>query len=182
MDFHVSEQLMIEGRASTLVLTVWDGRTYAWLWRKKIERPHLIFTVLGGRTTAWLNYLFQASSPYVGWLDKPTVTQLICRGPDGLLPTMLNLLVVTIWTLHCFDVNNQTSSPYHLWYASKSSHYSDAVELNSSLYCSVILACSKMVKMGMRLVSSQASLLPTMVLYCTIIIGFCKVQLNKKVE
>ena len=58
-----------------LVFTAWDGRTWVWLWRK-IEHPPLILTVLGGRTRAHLDDSPQASSPYlncIGWQDKPSV-------------------------------------------------------------------------------------------------------------
>ena len=91
-----------------LVLTAWGGRTWAWYrverplpvltaWVvRKIERPPLILTVLGGRTRAHLDNSSQASSPYlncVGWQDKPTVEQLLCRWC-----LMLHFLAVTIRT------------------------------------------------------------------------------------
>ena len=86
MDFPVS---MTEGPASPPPLSWLHGLV-------GLERPPLILTVLGGRTRAHLDNSSQASSPYlncVGWQDKLTVEQLLCRWC-----LMLHFLAVTIWT------------------------------------------------------------------------------------
>ena len=154
---------------------------------RKIERPPLILTVLGGRTRAHLDNSSQASSPYfncVGWQDKPTVELSMVL--HVALSGCHNLDTATIWPVHHFDVCGQISPPYSV---SETSHLSDAVKLASYLYCSVcclvdrIEENNKMVTVGLRLVSSQTRLLPTMTLYCTIILDYCRVQLkNKKIN
>ena len=117
----------------------------------KIERPPLILTVLGGRTRAHLDIFSQASSHYlncIGWQDKPTVEQLLCRWC-----LMLHFLAVAIWTLSgrqnlvsspfwCFLFGGEISPPHDLYSASETSPFSDVVKLASYSYCSVIVARS----------------------------------------
>ena len=93
---------------------------------------------------------------------------------DDSLPGRHNLDTPLFWCL-LFDV--QTSSPYDLWPASKTLHYSDAVELASFSYCSAIIAWSiesgkKWSQWG-RGWRKSIRFSPTMTLYCTIILGFC---------
>ena len=145
---------LTEGRVSFLCLNCvgwqdWqDGRMTV---VRKIERTPLILAVLGGRTRAHLDNSFQAFSPYlncIGWQDKPTVEQLLCRWC-----LMLHFLAVTIWTLSsrhnlssspfwCFLFDGQLSPLHDLYSASETSHFSDAVKMASYSYCSVIVAWS----------------------------------------
>ena len=111
----------------------------------------VILTVLGGRTRANLDNSSQASSPYlncVGWQDKLTIEQLLCRWC-----LVLHFLAVTIWTLSgrqnlasspfwCFLFGSQISPPHDLYSVSETSHLSDAVKLASYSYFSVIVAWS----------------------------------------
>ena len=166
MDLPVS---MIEGRASFLVLTAWggrtwawqrverpllvliawDGRTRAWLWRRKIERPPLILIVLGGRTRAHLD----DPSPWVVEWHPPL-------GQDKLTVEVKNHNA--LWT---------ASAPFECYRTDlvlvllRHGRLVDRIEENQ-----------KMVIVGVRLV---CKFLPTMTLYCTIILDYCRVQLKK---
>ena len=82
-----------------------------WLRCGKIEHPPLILTVFSGRKRAHLNNSSQTSSPYlnwIGWQDKPTVEQLLCRWClvlPFLAVAIWTLVAVTIWPVHHFDVS-----------------------------------------------------------------------------
>ena len=112
----------------------------------------------------------RASSPYlncIGWQDKSSSRWSF----PGVLPLGQDKLTV--------EVKNHNA----LWSASETSHHSNAAELTSFSYCFVMVAWSiesrknqKMVIVGVRLVSK---FLPTMTLYCTIILDYCRVQLKK---
>ena len=142
---------LTEGRASSPCLNCLRWQDISLTVVKKIGCPPLILTVLGGRTRAHLDNSSQAPSSYlncIGWQDKPTVTQLLCRWC-----LMLHFLAVTIWTLSgrhnlanspfwCFLFGGQISPPHDLYSASETSHFSDAVKLASYSYCTVIVAWS----------------------------------------
>ena len=130
--------------------------------------------MLGGRKRAHLDDPSQVSSPYlncVGWQEKLTVEQLLCRWC-----LMLYFLAVTISTLHVYG---QT-----LWSVLNIRDITLFIKLASYTYSSVIVAWSielrkKMVIAGVRLISSPTRFLPTMTLYCTINCKYCRVQLKK---
>ena len=185
-----------------LVLTAWGGRTWAW---QRDERPllvviawdgrtcpPLILTVLGGRTRAHLDNSSQASSPYlncVGWQDKPTLE----------LSTVLD---VALYGCHNLDTlwspqsGQFTILMFPLWRSNIASSWSVLCIWDIALFwrCQTglvfVLLChcglvdrikenNKMVIVGLRLVSSQTRLLPTMTLYSTIIRVYFIVQLKK---
>ena len=151
-------------------LIAWDGR-------RKIERPPLILTVLGGRTRAHLDNSSQASSPYlncVGWQDKPTIE-------------LSMLLHVALSGCHNLDTlwlpqsGQFTILIFPLWWSNMASSWSVLCirDITPFWLCQtglvLVLLChcrlvdrieenNKMVIMGLRLVSSQTRLLPTMTL------------------
>ena len=127
---------------------------------------------VGGRTRAHLDNSSQASSLYlncVGWQDKPTVE-------------LSMVLDVALSGHH----HNLASSPFWCWRSNIASSWSVLCIRDITLFlrCPTglvfVLLChcrlvdrieenNKMVIVGLRLVSSQTRLLPTMTLYSTII-------------
>ena len=145
---------------------------------RKIERPPLILTVLGGRTRAHLDNSSQASSPYlncVGWQDKPTVElsmvlDVALSGCHNLASSPFWCRQSTIDSLLCI----RDITPF--W------RCQTGLVLILLCHCRLVDRIeenNKMVIVGLRLVLSQTRLLPTMILYSTIIRVYCRVQLKK---
>ena len=174
---------LTEGRASSPCLNCVGWQDTSLTVVRKIERPPLVLTVLGGRTRAHLNNSSQASSPYlncVGWQDKPTVELPMVL--QVALSGCRNLDTATIWPVHHFDVGGQISL-FCIWDITPFWCCQTCLVVVLLCHCRLVDRIeenNKMVIVGLRLVSSQTRLLPTMTLYCTIILDYCRVQLKKK--
>ena len=113
--------------------------------------------------------------------------QADCRAADGASSC-------AFWLSQSGHRHNLTSSPFWCWWSNIASLLCiwDITPFWRCQTCLVlVLLChcrlvdrieenNKMVIVGLRLVSSQTRLLPTMTLYCTIILDYCRVQLKKK--
>ena len=122
----------------------------------------------------------RASSPYlncIGWQDKSSSRWSFPM--SGGMASSPYLNCVGRQDKLTVEVKNHNA----LWSASETSHHSNATELTLFSYCFIMVAWSiesrktkKIVIVGVWLVSK---FLPTMTLYCTIILDYCRVQLKK---